>query len=413
MNILVCIKQVPDTTEIRMDPKTNTLIRAGVPSTVNPFDKYALEAAVQLRETLGGTVTAMTMGPAQAAQALRECYALGADRMVLVSDRRFGGADTYATSYTLAQQRQQLVPPLAEQKLLPDRVIVPVLKEDEHAVLILHHAIIGHVAPRAQLQHHVPCLRGGRLLVELDIAETEVARLRQAQAARTVAHQLRILLPIAQEIMDHLLALRHALAVKARLAEVMVELLGKAAEQLLIHHRRQPAREIATGKGIKHPVGNVGAQDHGVVADIRRHRQHRTQVPVTDFKIAGLRHELQRVLVVIALLEHLIDIDIARPALARGADDVIRRVDDDDRRVRDHLPPDLHQRLQPGVRAHGQTHLILQCLQAVKQCEQVVRHRAERILFVIQQRIDTGANGLRILRARPDNEKVVVQQPLR
>ena len=61
MNILVCIKQVPDTTEIRMDPKTNTLIRAGVPSTVNPFDKYALEAAVQLRETLGGTVTAMTM----------------------------------------------------------------------------------------------------------------------------------------------------------------------------------------------------------------------------------------------------------------------------------------------------------------------------------------------------------------
>ena len=75
MNILVCIKQVPDTTEIRMDPKTNTLIRAGVPSTVNPFDKYALEAAVQLRETLGGTV----------------------------SDRRFGGADTYATSYTLAQ----------------------------------------------------------------------------------------------------------------------------------------------------------------------------------------------------------------------------------------------------------------------------------------------------------------------
>ncbi len=104
MNILVCIKQVPDTTEIRMDPKTNTLVRAGVPSTVNPFDKYALEAAVQLREKHGGTVvTAMTMGPAQAAQALRECYSLGADRMVLVSDRRFGGADTFATSYTLSQ----------------------------------------------------------------------------------------------------------------------------------------------------------------------------------------------------------------------------------------------------------------------------------------------------------------------
>lgn len=108
MNILVCIKQVPDTTEIRMDPKTNTLVRAGVPSIVNPFDKNALEAAVQLREAHGGAVTVMTMGPAQAAEALRECYSLGADRMVLVTDRRFGGADTYATSYVLAQAARAL-----------------------------------------------------------------------------------------------------------------------------------------------------------------------------------------------------------------------------------------------------------------------------------------------------------------
>lgn len=108
MNILVCVKQVPDTTEIRMDPKTNTLIRAGVPSIVNPFDKNALEAAVRLREAHGGTVTVISMGPEQAASALRECYALGADKMVLVSDRRFGGADTVATSYVLATAARHL-----------------------------------------------------------------------------------------------------------------------------------------------------------------------------------------------------------------------------------------------------------------------------------------------------------------
>ena len=108
MDILVCVKQVPDTTEIRMDPKTNTLVRAGVPAIVNPFDKNALEAAVQLRETHGGTVTVMTMGPAQAVSALRECYSLGADKMVLVSDRRFGGADTVATSYVLASAARRL-----------------------------------------------------------------------------------------------------------------------------------------------------------------------------------------------------------------------------------------------------------------------------------------------------------------
>jgi electron transfer flavoprotein beta subunit len=103
MNIIVCIKQVPDTTEIRMDPVTNTLVRSGVPSVINPFDRHALEAAVSLRDKYGGTVTAVTMGPPQAAEALRESYALGADRMVLINDVRFSGSDTYATSYILAE----------------------------------------------------------------------------------------------------------------------------------------------------------------------------------------------------------------------------------------------------------------------------------------------------------------------
>lgn len=108
MELLVLIKQVPDTTEIRIDPETNTLIRAGVPSIVNPFDKNALEAAVQLKEKHGGSVTVMTMGPKQAAAALRECYSLGADRMVLICDNRFVGSDTYSTSYVLSQVIRKL-----------------------------------------------------------------------------------------------------------------------------------------------------------------------------------------------------------------------------------------------------------------------------------------------------------------
>jgi len=108
MEILVCIKQVPDTAEIKIDPVTNTLIRAGVPSIVNPFDKNALEAAVQLKEAHGGSVTVISMGPPQAKVALKECLSVGADRAVLISDRLFGGSDTFATSYILASAIKNL-----------------------------------------------------------------------------------------------------------------------------------------------------------------------------------------------------------------------------------------------------------------------------------------------------------------
>ena len=102
MDIVVCIKQVPDTTEVKIDPKTNTLVRQGVPSIVNPFDKNAIEAGLRLKEKYGGRVTVVSMGPPQANDALKECLAMGADDAVLLSDRAFGGADTLATSYTLA-----------------------------------------------------------------------------------------------------------------------------------------------------------------------------------------------------------------------------------------------------------------------------------------------------------------------
>ncbi|MFA5388430.1 MAG: electron transfer flavoprotein subunit beta/FixA family protein [Candidatus Omnitrophota bacterium] len=103
MNIIVCIKQVPDTTNVRIDPETNTLVRSGVQSIVNPFDMYAIEEAVRLKEKFGGMVTVITMGPPQAEEALREAISLGADEAVLVSDRAFAGSDTWATSYTLSR----------------------------------------------------------------------------------------------------------------------------------------------------------------------------------------------------------------------------------------------------------------------------------------------------------------------
>ncbi len=108
MRIIVCIKQVPNTTEIKIDPVTNTLIREGVESILNPFDTYAVEEAVRLKEKFGGTVIAVSMGPPQVESALREAVSLGVDEIVLLSDRKFAGADTWATSYTLAAAIKKL-----------------------------------------------------------------------------------------------------------------------------------------------------------------------------------------------------------------------------------------------------------------------------------------------------------------
>jgi len=102
MNIIVCIKQVPETTEVRINPETNTLIREGVKSIINPFDMYAIEEAVRLKEKFLGKTTVITMGPPQAEAALREAISIGIDQGILVCDRAFAGSDTWATSYTLA-----------------------------------------------------------------------------------------------------------------------------------------------------------------------------------------------------------------------------------------------------------------------------------------------------------------------
>ena len=102
MNIVVCIKQVPDTTDVKIDPKTNTLIREGVASIINPFDMYAIEEAIRLKERYGGKTTAITMGPPQAQEALKEAIAMGIDEALHLSDRVFAGSDTWATSFILA-----------------------------------------------------------------------------------------------------------------------------------------------------------------------------------------------------------------------------------------------------------------------------------------------------------------------
>jgi electron transfer flavoprotein beta subunit len=115
VHIVVCVKQVPDTTDVRINPETNTLMRDGVASVLNPFDAYAVEEGVRLKERTGeGKVTVLSMGPPQAEAMLRECLSVGADEAVLLCDRAFAGSDTLATSLALA---------LALKKLSPDLVL--------------------------------------------------------------------------------------------------------------------------------------------------------------------------------------------------------------------------------------------------------------------------------------------------
>jgi len=108
MRVVVCVKQVPEITEVKIDPVTHTLVREGVPSILNPFDEFAVEEALRIREKHGGEVTVMTMGPPQAREALVKCLAMGADRAILLTDRAFAGADTWATAYTLSLAIRQL-----------------------------------------------------------------------------------------------------------------------------------------------------------------------------------------------------------------------------------------------------------------------------------------------------------------
>ena len=118
MHIVVCIKQVPDSAQIRVHPVTNTIMRQGVPTIINPYDLFALEEALRLRDRIGGTVTVLTMGPPMAEDSLRKALTIGADRAVLLTDRFFAGSDTLATSYALAAAIRRI----AEEFGAPDLV---------------------------------------------------------------------------------------------------------------------------------------------------------------------------------------------------------------------------------------------------------------------------------------------------
>jgi len=108
MNIIVCIKQVPDSDKVKVNPETGTIIRAGVPSILNPYDHYALENALKIKKETGGTITVISMGPPQAIEVIKLALSLGADRGILLSDRAFAGSDTWATSYSLAKGIQKI-----------------------------------------------------------------------------------------------------------------------------------------------------------------------------------------------------------------------------------------------------------------------------------------------------------------
>jgi electron transfer flavoprotein alpha/beta subunit len=110
MNIIVCIKQVPDVKEVKWDPETGSLIRKGIPSIINPNDRNALEAALQLREAQGGKVSVLSMGPSQVEEALREALAMGADRAVQLTNKGFAGSDTWATTYALGLAIRKMAP---------------------------------------------------------------------------------------------------------------------------------------------------------------------------------------------------------------------------------------------------------------------------------------------------------------
>jgi electron transfer flavoprotein alpha/beta subunit len=179
MDIICFIKQVPDTTDVKIDPKTGTLIREGVPSIINPEDKNAIEAAVQLKEKHGGKITVVSMGPPQAEDAMREAYAMGVDECILLCDRAFAGADTLATSYTLAMAvkhigkfdlvisgRQaidgdtaQIGPQVAEFLKLPQVTYARDIKVDGKKVIVERVLEDGYEVIEAQMPCLVTCIK--------------------------------------------------------------------------------------------------------------------------------------------------------------------------------------------------------------------------------------------------------------
>jgi electron transfer flavoprotein beta subunit len=187
MHSVVAIKQVPDTTNVRINPETGTLIREGVPAIVNPFDVHAVEMAVRLKERFGGKVTVITMGPPKAAEALIECVEQGVDRGILITDRKFAAADTLATSYVLARA-------------------IEALQEEEPVDLCLFglQAIDGdtaQVGPGVATRLNVPLITYATEIESFDpVARTAVAHRRTERGIEVLQTALPALLTVLMEI---------------------------------------------------------------------------------------------------------------------------------------------------------------------------------------------------------------------
>ncbi len=225
MKIVVCIKQVPDTTNVRINPETNTLVREGVASIINPFDVYALEEGIRLKEKHGGTVTVLTMGPPQAADALREAISLGADEAVLVSDRAFAGADTLATAYTLAAAVRKL-----ESTAMGGVPAGPV-----EVILMGRQAIdgdTGQVGPGVAENLDIPHITDIRRIEEITGGRIVVERLLEEGYAR-LATTLPVVLTVVKEINEpRLPSLKGKLAAKKKEIPVLKAAdLGAEAER--------------------------------------------------------------------------------------------------------------------------------------------------------------------------------------
>ena len=187
MHFVVCLKQVPDSSEVRIDPETNTLMRQGVPSIINPYDAHALEEAIRLKEKVGGKVTIVTMGPPQAKEALKKAMSFGADRAILVTDRAFAGSDSLATAYILTQ-------------------IIKKIMESEHVDLVLagKEAIDGDTAqtgPGIACRLNFPQLT--YVIKVTDINDETITVHRKLETGREVVQaKLPALLTVEKELND-------------------------------------------------------------------------------------------------------------------------------------------------------------------------------------------------------------------
>lgn len=193
MHSVVCLKQVPDTAEVRIDPKTNNLIREGIPSIINPYDIHALEEALKWRDKLGGKVTVISLGPPQAEEALKKAIAQGADEAYLLSDRAFAGSDTLATSYALAQGIKKI-------------------GEEKRVDLIWcgKQAIDGdtaQVGPGIAARLGIPQITYVMKLDEIDLEQGELQAQRKLEDAREV---LRAKLPVLLTVVKDLNEVRYA-----------------------------------------------------------------------------------------------------------------------------------------------------------------------------------------------------------